>query len=103
MTATAVTAIRGIGETVSRMNEITSTVAAAVEEQGAATREIAGNVQQAATGTQQVSGYVVAAQRAVSETGSIASSVLDAAGTLSQEAKRLRAEVDDFLKGVLAA
>ena len=103
MTTTAVTAIRSIGETVTRMNEITTTIAAAIEEQGAATSEIAGNVQQAATGNQQVSGYVVAAQRAVSETGSLAATVLDAAGTLSQEAEHLRAEVDDFLKGVLAA
>jgi len=103
MTTTAVAAIRGIGETVTRMNEITTTVAAAIEEQGAATSEIAGNVQQAAAGTQQVSGYVTAAQRAVSETGALAASVLDAAGLLSQEATHLRSEVDDFLKGVLAA
>jgi methyl-accepting chemotaxis protein len=103
MTTTAVAAIRSIGETVTRMNEITTTVAAAVEEQGTATSEIAGNVQQAATGTQQVSGYVVAAQRAVSETGSLAATVLDAAGTLSHEAEHLRSEVEDFLKVVLAA
>ena len=36
------------------MSEIATTIASAVEEQGAATREIAGNVQQAAQGTGQI-------------------------------------------------
>ncbi|WP_158240483.1 methyl-accepting chemotaxis protein [Telmatospirillum siberiense] len=102
MTGSAVSAIRGIGETVGRMNEITTTVAAAVEEQGAATQEIAGSVHQAAEGTRQVSDDVSVAQRAASKTGSVAANVLGAAGSLAQEAERLRAEVDCFLQGVRA-
>jgi methyl-accepting chemotaxis protein len=82
------------------MNEIAAAVAAAVEQQGAATREIAGNVQQAAQGTQQVAGNVAAAHRAVSETGSIATSVLSTAGMLSREAERLQSEVASFLSGI---
>ncbi|MEE3627118.1 cache domain-containing protein [Nitrospirillum sp. BR 11752] len=100
MTDTAVDAIAGIGQTVNRMNEITSAVAAAVEEQGAATAEIAGNVQQAATGTQQVSGNVAAARRAVSETGEVAHTVRHAAGELSTEAERLRGQVHAFLANI---
>ncbi len=103
MTGTAVSAIEGIGETVSRMNEITTVVAAAIEEQGAATREIAGNVQQAATGMRQVSSNVAAAHRAVTETDTIAATVLGAAGMLSLEADRLQAEVGTFLAGIRAA
>ncbi|MBB6250551.1 methyl-accepting chemotaxis protein [Nitrospirillum iridis] len=100
MTGTAVTAIAGIGQTVNRMNEITSAVAAAVEQQGAATAEIAGNVQQAATGTQQVSGNVAAARQAVAETGAVAATVRAAAGELSQEAERLRGQVHGFLANI---
>ena len=48
-------AIREISGTIERLSEISSTIAAAVEEQGAATQEISRNVQQAAQGTQQVS------------------------------------------------
>ena len=103
MTTTAVTALNGINGTVGRMNEITAAVASAVEEQGAATRGIAGNVQQAAAGTRAVSGNVATAQRAVAETGTIATNVLGAAGTLSSEAERLRSEVAEFLANVRAA
>jgi methyl-accepting chemotaxis protein len=103
MTATAVTTIQGIGNTVARMNEITATIAAAVEEQGAATREIAGNIQQAATGARQVSGNVTTALGAASETGTISDNVLSAASLLSSEAERLKSEVAIFLGGVRAA
>ncbi|MGQ9364840.1 methyl-accepting chemotaxis protein [Azospirillum sp. ST 5-10] len=103
MTGTAVTAIQGVGGTVARMNEITATVAAAVEQQGAATREIAGSVQQAADGTQRVAGNVDAAHKAVEETASIAGNVLGAAGLLAREAERLRSEVTTFLASVRAA
>ena len=103
MTATAVTALDGINGTVGHMNEITAAVASAVEEQGAATRGIAGNVQQASAGTRAVSGNVTTAQRAVAETGTIATNVLGAARTLSSEAERLRSEVAEFLANVRAA
>ena len=103
MTGTAVTAIHGIGETVGHMNEIATTIASAVEQQGAATREISGNVHQAAEGTRQVSGNVAAAQRATTETGSAAGTVLTAAGSLSRDAAELRTEVERFLESVRAA
>jgi len=103
MTGNAVTALHGVGETVGRMNELTAAVAAAVEQQGAATRGIAGNVQQAAAGTRQVSGNVGTAQRAVAQTGDIATNVLGAAGMLTKEAERLKAEVAQFLAGVRVA
>jgi methyl-accepting chemotaxis protein len=103
MTNGAVDAIRAIGSTVSSMNEITSSVAAAVEQQGAATRDIAGSVQQAAGGAQQVSDNVAAAQRAVSETKTVATGVLDAAGSVTREAAQLRGEVERFLEDVRAA
>jgi methyl-accepting chemotaxis protein len=52
------------------MSEIASTIASAVEEQGAATQEISRNVQQAAQGTMQVSSNIVDVQRGATETGS---------------------------------
>ncbi|WP_207455199.1 cache domain-containing protein [Azospirillum sp. SYSU D00513] len=103
MTGAAVSAIQGIGDSVTRIDEVTSAVSAAVVEQGAATREIAGNIQQAAEGTRQVAGNVTAAQRAVIETGNVASGVLDAAGLMSREVQRLQVEVGNFLSNVRAA
>ena len=54
----AVGAIQGIGGTIRQINDITITIAAAVEEQTAATGEISRNVTQAAAGTQEVSANV---------------------------------------------
>ncbi len=96
-------AIREIGDTIGRMSEIASTVAAAVEEQGAATQEISRNVQQAAHGTQQVSANIADVQRGASETGSASAQVLAAATSLSSESSRLKLEVGKFLTSVRAA
>src|SRR6266403_1363519 len=68
-TGEAVVAIQSIGGTISSINEIATTIAAAVEEQGAATQEIARNVQGAAEGTHQVSANIVGVNQAAAETG----------------------------------
>ncbi len=99
----SVQAIRKIGETISRMSEISSTIASAVEQQGAATQEISRNVQQAASGTQQVSSNIIEVQHGVSETGSASSQVLSAAQSLSRDSNRLKDEVMRFLETVRAA
>jgi methyl-accepting chemotaxis protein len=99
----SVGAIKEIGDTIGRMSEISSTIAAAVEEQGAATQEISRNIQQAAQGTQQVSSNITDVQRGASETGSASSQVLSAAQSLSGESNRLKLEVGRFLNSVRAA
>ena len=102
-TEDSVGAIKSIGDTISRMSEIASAIAAAVEEQGAATREISRNVQQAARGTQQVSASIVDVQRGASQTGSASSNVLASARSLSGESSRLKTEVGKFLDAIRAA
>jgi methyl-accepting chemotaxis protein len=102
-TQDSVSAIKEIGNTIGRMSEIASTIAAAVEEQGAATQEISRNVQQAANGTTRVSANIAEVQRGASETGSASSQVLSAAQSLSHEGSRLKLEVGKFLDTVRAA
>ena len=102
-TLESVNAIREISGTIERLSEISSTIAAAVEEQGAATQEISRNVQQAAQGTQQVSSNITDVQRGASETGSASSQVLSAAKSLSSDSNRLKLEVGKFLNTVRAA
>jgi methyl-accepting chemotaxis protein len=102
-TLESVTAIKEISGTIERLSEISSTIAAAVEEQGAATQEISRNVQQAAQGTQQVSSHITDVQRGASETGSASSQVLSAAQSLSSDSNRLKLEVGKFLNTVRAA
>lgn len=100
---TAVGAIRHIGQTIGEINEVTTAIAAAVEEQGAATREIARNIQHAASGTSEVSSNIVGVSQASSDAGNAASEVLTASAGLRREADVLRQEIDTFLAGIRAA
>jgi len=102
-TQESVGAIKDISDTIEKLSEISSTIAAAVEEQGAATQEISRNVQQAAQGTHQVSSNITDVQRGASETGSASSQVLSAAQMLSSDSDRLKLEVGKFLDTVRAA
>ena len=103
VTASAVGAIRNIGHTIGEINDVTTAIAAAVEEQGAATREIARNIQHAAGGTSEVSSNIVGVSTASAEAGSAASEVLSASGALRREADVLRSEIDAFLSNIRAA
>jgi methyl-accepting chemotaxis protein len=102
-TQESVGAILAISGTIAKLSEISSAIAAAVEEQGAATQEISRNVQQASLGTTQVSANIADVQRGAGETGSASSEVLSAAQSLSVESNRLRSEVGSFLSSVRAA
>ncbi|ABD88292.1 methyl-accepting chemotaxis protein [Rhodopseudomonas palustris] len=102
-TQRSVGAIGQISTTISQMSEIASTIASAVEEQGAATQEISRNVQQAAIGTQEVSSNIADVQRGASETGLASAQVHSAAQSLSAESTRLKQEVGKFLHSVRGA
>jgi methyl-accepting chemotaxis protein len=102
-TEDSVDAIKEIGDTIARMSEISSTIAAAVEEQGAATQEISRNIQHAAQGTSEVSANIGDVQRGAGETGAASAQVHSAARSLSQESNRLKSEVARFLESVRAA
>jgi methyl-accepting chemotaxis protein len=99
----AVGAIRNIGKTIAEINEVTTGIAAAVEQQGAATREIARNIQHAAGGTSDVSSNITGVSTASAEAESAASEVLDASGALRREADILRDEIHAFLANIRAA
>ena len=102
-TGEAVQAIEGIGGTIGAINEIATTIASAVEEQGAATQEIARNVQEAAQGTGQVSSNIVGVNQVAAETGAAADQVLASADELGKQAEILRGDVDGFLAKIRAA
>jgi methyl-accepting chemotaxis protein len=102
-TGSAVDAIENISKTILEVNEISSSIAAAVEEQMAATQEITRNVQQAANGTQDVSRNIDGVSKAVEKSGATATDVLAAADDLAEQSQALRREVDQFLMTVRAA
>jgi methyl-accepting chemotaxis protein len=103
VTTTAVSAIRNIGQVIGEINDVTTSIATAVEQQGAATREIARNIQHAAGGTSQVSSTIVGVANASAEAGSAANEVLSASAALRREVEGLRADIDAFLGNIRAA
>ncbi|MTJ81786.1 MAG: HAMP domain-containing protein [Telmatospirillum sp.] len=98
----AVTAIAGVGRTIDRINEISSAIASAVEEQSATTQEIARTIEQAARGTREVSVNIAAVTAAAGQTRDAAGTVLDAAGMLTGQAADLKRTMSDFLTTVRA-
>ncbi len=99
----AVEAIQRIGNTISTINEISTAIASAVEEQGAATREIARNVQEASAGTSEVSSNILHVTETAKQTGATAKQMQDNSNALVQHSDTLRGEVDGFLTSIRAA
>ena len=102
-TAESVGAIKEIGSTITLISEVSSAIAAAVEQQGAATQEIARNVQQSAQLSTQVAAEVTEVKRGSSETSAASGEVLTAARSLAHESDHLKNQVETFLDTVRAA
>ena len=98
-----VAAIRNVVDVITEIDQIGAAIAAAIEQQGSATKEIARNVQEAARGTQDVTSNIAGVQQAANETGAAATQVLGAAEQLSQQSKDLASQVNRFLADVRAA
>jgi len=99
----AVGAIKEIGGVIGRLDEISAAIAAAVQQQGAATSEIAVSVQGAANGAQEVSENIQAVTGAAGDTGREAGQTLEVTRDLAQQAERLDREVRDFFTRVRSA
>ncbi|HLO77645.1 MAG TPA: cache domain-containing protein [Magnetospirillum sp.] len=102
-TREAVEAIEDVAKVIDQISEISSSVAAAVTQQGAATREISRNTQEAALGTRHVSDNVVDVRAAAVETGQSAENLLSQAEGLTHGAQSLEDVVERFLNGIRAA
>ncbi len=96
-TGNAVAAIQRVIVVIGQVDTNVAGIAAAVEEQGAATQEISRNVQEASAGTQQVTSSIGTVAAAADTTGRNAVEVLDGMRKLAQEAASLEKGVDAFL------
>ncbi|MHA1537158.1 MAG: methyl-accepting chemotaxis protein [Alphaproteobacteria bacterium] len=95
--------IGNIGERIEVVQEVTTAIASAVQEQSAATSEISANVQQAAEGARDISENIGNISTVSEQTGIGADRVLESARGLSAEANSLSAKVKEFLEKVNAA
>ncbi|MEQ8710245.1 MAG: methyl-accepting chemotaxis protein [Rhodospirillales bacterium] len=99
-TAESVTSIADIVEIVGRVNEFTSSIASAIEQQTAATEEISSNVNQASNATTEVATNIRGVSQASGETGSAAAELLHAAAELSARSNGMKQSVEKFLSDV---
>ena len=102
-TGQAVAAIASITQRIREISATSTSIAAAVEQQGSATQEIVRNVTQAAAGTGEVTGNIAGVASAAEETGAAATQVLGAASALSRQSEQLAGEMGRFLATVRAA
>jgi methyl-accepting chemotaxis protein len=98
----AVAAIRRILQHMQEVSHHTSAVAAAVEEQNAATNLISQNVTNAQQGTAHSVDMLGEVTGAATETSASAQTVLDASQAVETSVSDLRVEVENFLKQVAA-
>ncbi|EPY03538.1 methyl-accepting chemotaxis protein [Magnetospirillum fulvum] len=95
-TSGAVEAIRTISARISEINGISAAIAAAVEQQGAATREIAASVHHAAHDTESVLSITRSVSEATNQVGGSASAISGTAETLARQASLLDHKISDF-------
>ncbi|HIJ37470.1 MAG TPA: methyl-accepting chemotaxis protein, partial [Rhodospirillaceae bacterium] len=88
---------------ISRINELSTAIAGAVEQQGAATAEIARNIEEATTGTREVTNNIANLAQSATETGEMAQQVFLSANSLLDESAKLENEVQTFLDQVRRA
>jgi methyl-accepting chemotaxis protein len=98
-----VSAIRNVADVIAEIDQIGTAIAAAIEQQGSATKEISRSVQEAARGTQEVNSNITGVQRAADDTGAAANQVLGAADQLASQSRDLAGQVNRFLAEVRAA
>jgi methyl-accepting chemotaxis protein len=82
------------------IQEFTAAIAAAAEEQHAATNEISNNVAAAASGTKSVVSGLERVSVAIGDMRTSADTVLTASATVEKAAESLRSSVDGFLRKV---
>ena len=95
-TKAAVQAIAEITGIINQINDISNTIASAVEEQTATTNEIGRNVTEAAKGTEEIASNISSVAKAAQETTTGASDTQKAARALSDMASQLAALVARF-------
>ena len=101
-TSGAVEAVRRIAERMLEINRYTSSVAASIEQQSAATGQISVNVTNAAQGTDVVATALGKVTDAATHTNASARTMLDGSQAVETAVTELRTEVENFLAKVVA-
>ncbi len=99
----AIDAIKNIGGIIGEVNEVATAIAAAVQQQGAATQEITRSTQFAAQGTKNVSENINGVKADADAAAAAAEDVKQASQTLETQSQQLGNQVTQFLGKIRAA
>ena len=102
-TTDAVSAIEGMSQTIDKIRDISTAVAAAVEQQDMAASDISANIQDAAQRSGDVTENVENATRQADQAGSSAAEADGLAQRLSQKAEAMNQQVREFVGRLRAA
>jgi methyl-accepting chemotaxis protein len=89
--------VKNISGVITQLNDISTTIASAIEEQGVGTKDMAQNMRSASSAAKSISGHVDFATASARSTGESAQNMVQAASELSKQTEFLRKEVDGFL------
>jgi methyl-accepting chemotaxis protein len=99
-TEDTVNAMNEIGSIIGRMGEVSTAIAAAVEEQSVTTREIAASIQSVAGSTAQAANAMGHVVQVADRAGEASRNILTEAREIGSESEKLRIQVETFLQAV---
>jgi methyl-accepting chemotaxis protein len=102
-TGSAVSKIADISKRIGDLDSLAAAIAAAAEQQGAATGDIARSIQEAATGSTQIAETIDDVRRVADENGRASGELLGACGTLNESSEALKSRMTEFVAGLKAS
>src|SRR4051794_3028664 len=102
-TAHAVNSIGAISQTIGKINDITTSIVASVEQQSAATLQISSNAQAASGSTQSVSANIAGIKETVSQNNRAAAIVRDESTTLGRQLQEMTKEFRQMVQRIRTA
>ncbi|MEP2703638.1 MAG: methyl-accepting chemotaxis protein [Roseibium sp.] len=102
-TDAAISAIGGINESLTQVNDITLQIVDSVETQAAQTSDISNKIMDASSDTGSITSSVSDISEAIDQTANRAEQVQTASGELDNRARVLKTQVSEFLQAVAAA
>jgi methyl-accepting chemotaxis protein len=94
--------VGGIGESIRRMDQVSGGISSSIDQQRSAASEINRSIHQTAEGAREVSQAVNSVTGSAQKTSVGATGLLEAAGKLQDDSRKLMESVDQFLAGIRA-
>ena len=102
-TNSSVDSIKNIGATISNINEISATIASAVEQQGNTAEKISYSIQEVSSSTESMADNITTVRSSAQDTGQSAQQVQQSASLMHERASDLKFKISTFLETIRSA